>query len=86
MGSPLGRKMLQERKVRIEGVFALVKGAPWVETHQIQLWMTAAAMNIKKAIGNIRPNPRSVGAFQLLAQLSALLPLRSPFAPSVLPV
>jgi hypothetical protein len=61
--SPLGRRRLRERQVRVEGTFGLAK-----ELHgprrtrfkgrarvQIQLWMTAAAMNIKRAVRHTWP-------------------------------
>jgi transposase len=60
IASPLGKQRMVERKISVEGAFALAK-----ELHgfrctrfrgrwrvQIQLWLTAAAMNIKKAVQN----------------------------------
>ena len=56
--SPLGRQRMVERKVRVEGAFALAKELHGLRRTrfrgrlrvQIQLWLTAAAMNIKKAV------------------------------------
>lgn len=56
--SPHGRRRLQERQVAVEGAFALAKELHGLRRTrfkgsrrvQIQLWMTAAAMNIKRAI------------------------------------
>jgi len=57
LSSVSGRQLLLERKVRSEGVFALAKELHGLRRTrfmgrwrvQIQLWLTAAAMNIKKA-------------------------------------
>ena len=62
VSSPLGQKLLHERKVRAEGVFALAKELHGLrrtrfkgrEKVQVQLWLTAAAMNVKRAIGKLR--------------------------------
>ena len=58
LASPLGKQRLIERKIYIEGAFGLGKElhglrrtrfkARW--RVQIQVWLTAAAMNIKKAV------------------------------------
>ena len=56
--SPLGKRRLRERQVRIEGTFGLAKELHGLRRTrfrgtarvQIQLWMTAAAMNIKRAV------------------------------------
>ena len=61
--SPLGKRRLRERQVRVEGIFALAKELHGLRRTrfrgtarvQIQLWMTAAAMNIKRAA---RPTAR----------------------------
>jgi transposase/IS5 family transposase len=94
LASPLGKQRMVERKVYAEGAFGLAKELHGLRRTrfrgkhrvQIQLWMTAAAMNIKKAVRNTRPKSRLVGALKLLARLSALLPLRSPFALATTPV
>jgi transposase len=57
LASPLGRQRLVERGIYIEGAFALAKELHGLrrtrfkgrQRVQIQLWLTAAAMNIKKA-------------------------------------
>jgi len=87
--SPVGKRRMVERKVRVEGAFALAKGLHGLRRTpfrgrrrvQIQLWLTAAAMNIKKAVRNISPKPSLFSASQLLARLGAPLPSRSPLAP-----
>ncbi|MDA0770562.1 MAG: transposase [Chloroflexi bacterium] len=61
----LGRRLLHERQVRSEGAFALAKELHGLRRTrfvgrrkvQIQLWLTAAAMNIKKAAKAMRPLP-----------------------------
>ena len=58
MASPLGQQRLHERKVRAEGVFALAKELHGLRRTrfrgrhrvQIQLWLTAAAINMKRAV------------------------------------
>ena len=64
LSSPLGKQLLQQRKVRAEGVFALAKELHGLRRTrfkgrwkvQIQLWLTAAAINIKRALGKIEEN------------------------------
>ena len=81
MASPLGKRRLAERKTRIEGTFGLAKelhglrrtrfrGRHWV---QIQLWLTAAAMNIKRAVRNSTRMGRPVAPARLLAHLFVTL-------------
>jgi len=56
--NPLGRELIRQRKTRIEGIFALGKELHGLRRTrlmgrwkvQIQLWMTAAVMNLKRAI------------------------------------
>jgi hypothetical protein len=92
LASPLGKRRLVERKIYIEGVFGLAKELHGLRRTrfkerrrvQIQLWLTAAAMNIKKAVRSGRPTPRLLGASQILASFSALLPLRTRLAPGTL--
>jgi transposase len=58
IASPGGKQRLVERKIRVEGAFALAKELHGLrrtrfrgrQRVQIQLWLTAAAMNIKKAV------------------------------------
>ncbi len=89
LASSLGKQRLVERKIYVEGTFGLAKELHGLRQTrfrgrrrvQIQLWLTAAAMNIKKAVRNTRLNPRLVAARQVLARLRSLLPLRSLIAP-----
>ncbi len=89
LASPLGKQRLVERQIYVEGAFGLAKELHGLRRTrfkgrrrvQIQLWLTAAAMNIKKAVKSITSNPRPAEAPRLLAWLSALLPLRSSLAP-----
>ncbi len=89
LASPLGKRRMVERKIYVEGAFGLAKELHGLRQTrfrgrhrvQIQLWLTAAAMNIKKAVRNTRPNPQLLRAARILAWLSTLLPLRSPLAP-----
>ncbi len=90
LASPLGKRRLVERKIHIEGVFGLAKELHGLRRTrfkgrrrvQIQLWLTAAAMNIKKAVRKGRPSPRLFGAPQLLASITTFLRLRSSLAPA----
>jgi transposase len=58
LATPLGKRRLVEREVYAEGAFALAKELHGLRRTrfkgrrrvQIQLWLTAAAMNIKKAV------------------------------------
>jgi transposase len=58
LASPSGKQRMVERKVRVEGAFALAKELHGLRRTrfrgrrrvQIQLWLTAAAMNIKRAV------------------------------------
>ena len=73
MSSTLGRRLLRERQVRSEGAFALAKElhglrrTRFVGTRkvQIQLWLTAAAMNIKKAVRTPTLLPAAAAAAQM---------------------
>lgn len=77
--SPLGKERLVERKVRIEGVFALAKELHGLRRTrfkgrrrvQIQLWLTAAAMNIKKALQTKVTSGRPAAAVKFLSWLRA---------------
>ena len=66
---------MAERKTRIEGTFGLAKelhglrrtrfrGKRWV---QIQLWLTAAAMNIKRAVRQMVRKAWPLASAQLLS-------------------
>jgi hypothetical protein len=56
--NPLGRELIRQRKTRIEGIFALGKELHGLRRTrlmgrwkvQIQLWLTAAVINLKRAI------------------------------------
>jgi hypothetical protein len=56
--NPVGRELMRQRKTRIEGIFALGKELHGLRRTrlmgrwkvQIQIWMTAIAMNLKRAI------------------------------------
>lgn len=58
LASPLGKQRMAERKICVEGVFGLAKELHGLRRTrfrgrwrvQIQLWLTAAAMNIKRAV------------------------------------
>ncbi|MGB3904919.1 MAG: IS1182 family transposase [Anaerolineae bacterium] len=62
LSSPLGQLLLRQRKVRAEGVFALAKELHGLRRTrfkgrwkvQIQIWLTAAAINIKRALRELR--------------------------------
>jgi transposase len=93
LASPLGKQRLVERKIYIEGVFGLAKELHGLRRTrfkgrrriQIQLWLTAAAMNIKKAVRGAGQHPRLLATAQILARFTTLL-LRWPthFAPRLL--
>ncbi len=61
LSSPLGQQLMHERKVRAEGIFALSKELHGLRRTrfrgrlkvQIQVWLTAAAINIKRALGEL---------------------------------
>jgi hypothetical protein len=84
-----GRRRMAERKTRIEGIFGLAKELHGLrrtrfkgrQRVQIQLWLTAAAMNIKRAVRRMVTRSRPVAPRQLPPLLLATLPLvpnRSP--------
>jgi transposase len=70
VASVLGRRLLHERQVRSEGAFALAKELHGLRRTrfvgkrkvQVQLWLTAAAMNIKRAAKALRPLPAAAAA------------------------
>ena len=74
LSSPLGKQRLVERKTYAEGAFGLAKELHGLRRTrfkgrwrvQVQLWLTAAAMNIKKAVNSIGRKPRHAGASLLL--------------------
>ena len=80
LASPLGKRRMTERKTYIEGTFGLAKelhglrrtrfrGRRWV---QVQLWLTAAAMNIKRAVRKLTAGERPATSALLLSLLVAL--------------
>ena len=88
VASVLGRRLLHERQVRSEGAFALDKELHGLRRTrfvgkrkvQIQLWLTAAAMNIKRAVRTPRLLPAAAAATR--AAVSELLSS----GPSYLPI
>ena len=91
LASPLGKQRLVERQIFVEGPFGLAK-----ELHdlrrtrfkarrrvQIQVWLTAAAMNIKKAVRSMAASPKIGGAPSSPACLCASLPRSRPHTPAL---
>jgi hypothetical protein len=74
VASVLGRRLLHERQVRAEGAFALAKELHGLRRTrfvgrrkvQVQLWLTAAAMNIKRAAKVLRPLPSAAAAAKVV--------------------
>jgi hypothetical protein len=68
LSSPLGKQRLIERKIYVEGAFGLGKELHGLRRTrfrgrhrvQIQLWLTAAAMNIKRAVRTMTTKDRPV--------------------------
>jgi len=81
LASPLGKKRMAERKTRIEGTFGLAKEVHGLRRTrfkgrsrvQIQVWLTAAAMNIKRAVRDTRRKGWPAAPAQLLQALLASL-------------
>jgi hypothetical protein len=81
VASPLGTRRLVERKTYIEGVFGLAKELHGLRRTrfkgrrrvQIQLWLTAAAMNIKRAVRTSALNPEPAAAHSLFRLASNLV-------------
>jgi hypothetical protein len=86
VSSSLGRDLLNQRKARAEGVFALAKELHGLRRtrfrgrwrFQIQLWLTAAVMNIKKAVTEL-------GDQKAMANNAPLPDSQSPLQPSMIP-
>lgn len=80
LASPLGKQRMIERKILVEGTFGLAKEIHGLRQTrfrgrwrvQIQLWLTAAAMNIKRAVRNIGHTGWPIAPARLLAQFFAL--------------
>lgn len=81
LASAKGKRRMAERKTRIEGTFGLAKelhglrrtrfrGKRWV---QIQLWLTAAAMNIKRAVRMMATKGRPAAPAVLVTSLLTLV-------------
>jgi transposase len=82
IAGPKGKRRMAERKTRIEGTFGLAKELHGLRRTrfrgrarvQIQLWLTAAAMNIKRAVRKIATKGRpAVPTLLLSHQLASLL-------------
>jgi IS5 family transposase len=77
LASPLGKQRLVERKIYSEGAFGLAKELHGLRRTrfrgrrrvQIQVWLTAAAMNIKKAVQQIAKGARPTKPAQALFHL-----------------
>jgi hypothetical protein len=89
LATSLGKQRLIQRKTYIEGTFGLAKELHGLRRTrfkgrrrvQIQLWLTAAAMNIKRAVRRIATRGRPVAPALLLSLLLDILLLalnRSP--------
>jgi len=79
VASPLGRRRLRERQVRVEGTFGLAKELHGLRRTrfkgtarvQIQLWMTAAVMNIKRAVRQTTGRVSPEGLLSIHSRLGA---------------
>ena len=77
VASAKGKQRMAERKTRIEGTFGLAKELHGLRRTrfkgrgrvQIQLWLTAAAMNIKRAVRDSRRKGWPAAPAQLLQAL-----------------
>jgi transposase len=93
VASPLGIRRLIERKTYIEGTFGLAKELHGLRRTrfrgrrrvQIQLWLTAAAMNIKRAVRSRARKPRPAALPRLLAWLQTSWRSATLLAPSTAP-
>jgi transposase len=90
VASPLGKRRLVERKTYIEGTFGLAKELHGLRRTrfrgrhrvQIQLWLTAAAMNIKRAVRSRARKPGPAALRRLLACLQTSWRSATSLAPS----
>jgi transposase len=81
LASPLGKQRLTERKIYVEGTFGLAKELHGLRRTrfrgrrrvQIQLWLTAAAMNIKRAVRKMEVTGRPVATGLVLPPLLTIL-------------
>ena len=86
LAKPIGKQRLIEREIYAEGAFGLAKELHGLRRTrfkgrwrvQIQVWLTAAAMNIKKAVRSMEAQPRHTGG------AAAVLLFRTWFAYSAL--
>ena len=93
VASPLGKRRLVERKTHIEGTFGLAKELHGLRRTrfrggrrvQIQLWLTAAAMNIKRAVRSRVRKPGPAVAPRLLAWLQTSWRTATLLAPRIAP-
>ena len=93
VASPLGKRRLVERKTYIEGTFGLAKELHGLrrtrfrgrQRVQIQLWLTAAAMNIKRAVRSRARKPGPAALPRLLARLQTSWRSTTLLAPSTAP-
>jgi transposase len=91
LASPLGKLRLVERKIYIEGAFGLAKELHGLRRTrfkgrhrvQMQVWLTAAAMNIKKAVRSIALKPHPAAAPRLFAWFQARWLTASLLAPRI---
>jgi hypothetical protein len=87
LARPLGKRRLAERQIYIEGAFGLAKELHGLRRTrfkgrwrvQIQVWLTAAAMNIKKAVRSMRTEPRPAAASQILTLFWVWVTALGPF-------
>jgi transposase len=83
VGGPKGKQRLTERKIYVEGTFGLAKELHGLRRTrfrgrrrvQIQLWLTAAAMNIKRAVRRMSASGRPMVS-SLLSSLLLSIRLR----------
>ena len=81
VAGPKGKRRIAERKTRIEGTFGLAKELHGLRRTrfrgrrrvQIQLWLTAAAMNIKRAVRNAHRKGWPAAPAMLLSRLVTAL-------------
>jgi hypothetical protein len=93
VASPLGKRRLVERKTYIEGTFGLAKELHGLRRTrfrgrrrvQIQLWLTAAAMNIKRAVRSTVRKPGPAVVPRLLAWLQTSWRSATLLAPTIAP-
>jgi hypothetical protein len=91
LDSPLGKRRMVERKIYVEGTFGLGKELHCLRRTrfrgrrrvQIQLWLIAAAMNIKRAVKSKRIGGWPTAAAQLLCCFLALLSFTRSASPSL---